>query len=36
MIAFEKKGNDVEIITIHPIKDEQIINRVINKRWSKK
>ena len=35
MIAYEKKENDIEIITIHPIKDEQIINRVINKRWTK-
>ena len=35
MIAYEEKNDDVEIITIHPISDEKIINRVMNKRWTK-
>ncbi len=35
MIAFEKKNGNVEIITLHPIKDEKIINRVISGRWVK-
>lgn len=35
MIAYEKKGSDIEIITIHPIKEEKIINRTISGRWKK-
>lgn len=35
MIAYEVKSNKVEIITIHPISDEKIINRTINRRWTK-
>lgn len=35
MIAYEKKGTDVEIITIHPIDEEKIINRTMSKRWIK-
>ena len=35
MIAYEKKKGDIEIITIHPIKDEKIINRIMTKRWTK-
>ncbi|MBI2135957.1 hypothetical protein HYU06_02720 [Candidatus Woesearchaeota archaeon] len=35
MIAYEKTGNRVNIITIHPITDEKIINRLINGRWVK-
>lgn len=35
MIAYEKKDKDkeIEIITIHPIKDEQIIKRIMSRRW---
>ncbi len=33
MIVYEKTKNEVHIITIHPITDEKIINRTINKRW---
>lgn len=35
MIAFEKKGNVVEIVTIHPISDEKILNRIMSGRWKK-
>lgn len=35
MIAYEKNGNDVEIVTIHPIREEKIINRTISGRWIK-
>jgi len=35
MIAYEKEGNSIQIITIHPIKDEKIINRKISGRWIK-
>ena len=35
MVAYEKKGNDVDIVTIHPIKEEKIINRTISGRWKK-
>ncbi len=35
MIVYEEKGKEVEIITIHPITEEKVINRVINKRWTK-
>ena len=35
MIAYENIQETVRIITIHPITDEKIINRVISKRWTK-
>lgn len=35
MIAYEVKGDVINVITIHPITDEKIINRVIRKRWIK-
>ena len=35
MIAYEEKDNKTEIITMHPISDEKIINRVIRGRWIK-
>ena len=35
MIAYEEKEDLIEIITIHPITDEKIINRIMNGRWSK-
>ncbi|MEN7982624.1 MAG: hypothetical protein ABFQ65_04205 [Nanoarchaeota archaeon] len=35
MIAYEEKGNQIRIITIHPISDEKIINRTLNGRWTK-
>ena len=33
MIAYEIKDRFIEIVTIHPISDEKIINRVMNGRW---
>ena len=36
MIAYEKKDSNIEIITIHPITEEKIINRIIGRRWIKK
>ncbi len=33
MIAYERKDNYIEIVTIHPISDEKIINRVMSGRW---
>ena len=35
MIAYDKKDEEIEIITIHPITDEKIINRVVRGRWIK-
>ena len=35
MIAYEEKKGDIEIITIHPITEEKIINRIISGRWIK-
>ncbi len=35
MIAYEEKNGTVEIITIHPISDEKIVNRIMSGRWSK-
>jgi len=35
MIAYEVKDEKVEIVTIHPITDEKIINRTISGRWIK-
>lgn len=35
MIAYNKKNGDIEIVTIHPIKDEKVINRIMSGRWSK-
>ena len=35
MIAYEKEGDNVDIITIHPITGERIKNRLLNKRWVK-
>ena len=35
MIAYEKTENGVNIITIHPITEEKIINRLMNRRWVK-
>ena len=33
MIVYDKKGEIVEIVTIHPISEEQIKVRVEGKRW---
>lgn len=33
MIAYKQKANSIAIITIHPIRDEQIIRRTISGRW---
>jgi hypothetical protein len=33
MIAYDEKEADVEIVTIHPISEETIINRVVKGRW---
>ncbi len=35
MIAYEEKDNKVEIITIHPISEEKIINRTVRGRWTR-
>lgn len=35
MIACEETADKVRIITIHPISEEKIINRVIRGRWIK-
>ena len=33
MIAYETKGSFAEVVTIHPIADEKIINRLMSGRW---
>jgi len=33
MIAYEQINGTIEIVTIHPISDEKIINRITSKRW---
>lgn len=35
MIAFEEKEESVNIITIHPISEDKIINRIKSGRWTK-
>ena len=35
MIAYERLKGAAKIITIHPITDEKIINRVLSRRWTK-
>ena len=35
MIAYEIKDEKIEIITIHPISDEKIKNRILTGRWIK-
>jgi hypothetical protein len=35
MIAYEERENTAEIVTIHPITEEKIINRVMSGRWTK-
>ena len=35
MIAYEKNKGLITIITIHPITDEKIIHRILNRRWTK-
>ncbi len=35
MIACEEKADQVDIVTIHPITDEKIVNRVMRGRWIK-
>ena len=35
MIAYEEKDEQIKIITIHPITNEKIINRIMSKRWIK-
>lgn len=35
MIAYEKNNGEIEVVTIHPISDEKIANRLISGRWSK-
>lgn len=34
MIAYAMKDNKIEIITIHPISNEKIINRTLSGRWT--
>lgn len=36
MVAYEKENDKVKIVTIHPITDEKIINRIISRRWTRK
>jgi hypothetical protein len=36
MVVYHDKEGKVEIITIHPISDEKIINRIMSGRWTKK
>jgi len=36
MVAYETKAEFIEIITIHPITDEKIINRAMSGRWLRK
>src|SRR3989338_2223339 len=36
MIAYEEKGETIEIITIHPISEEKIASRIVNGRWTPK
>ncbi|MFH1289856.1 MAG: hypothetical protein ABIH92_00435 [Nanoarchaeota archaeon] len=35
MIAYDESDNAVQIVTIHPISDEKIVNRTITGRWIK-
>lgn len=35
MIAYEESDKEVEIITIHPISDVKILNRIMSRRWTK-
>ena len=35
MIAYEEKNGNVEIITIHPITEEKVTNRLVRGRWVK-
>jgi len=35
MIAYEEINNIIEIVTIHPISEEKIINRINSRRWIK-
>lgn len=36
MIAYEEKEGIVEIVTIHPITEEKVINREMGGRWMKR
>lgn len=33
MIAYEEKDDTIEIVTIHPLAEERIINRILSRRW---
>ncbi|MBI2558962.1 hypothetical protein HYW20_06595 [Candidatus Woesearchaeota archaeon] len=35
MIVYDENDGFAEIVTIHPISDEKIVNRVISGRWIK-
>ena len=35
MIAYEEKDEEIEIIIIHPLTDEKIMNRIMSGRWTK-
>lgn len=35
MIAYEQKEGKIEIVTVHPITDEKIINRILSCRWTR-
>lgn len=36
MIAFDKTGDAIDIVTIHPISEGKILNRLTSGRWRKK
>ena len=36
MIAYDRINDHIEIVTIHPIRNDQIVNRVNSGRWTKK
>ena len=35
MVAYEEKDGKAEIVTIHPITEEKIANRLVRGRWIK-
>ncbi len=35
MIAYEERDGGIDIVTIHPISEEKIINRLMSQRWTK-
>ncbi len=35
MVAYEENNDKINMITIHPISDEKIMNRTLSGRWTK-